>query len=104
MSKEEVYEYYKFDIHKDYILDFAGRGIDLQTDEKSGKISDPNGMSGCGLWLLTEKPSTDTYDLQYHLIGIMTEFRKGKYHCLIGNRIELVISALIDLEKFDIKI
>lgn len=103
MSNEEVYEYYKFDKHKDYILDFAGKGIDLQTDEKSGKIADPNGMSGCGLWLLTEKPDTDTFELQYHLIGIMTEFRKGKYHCLIGNRIELVISALIDIEKFNIK-
>jgi len=103
MSKEEVYEFYKFDKNKDYILDFAGKGIDLQTDEKSGKIQDPYGMSGCGLWLLTEKPTVDTIQLQYHLIGIMTQFRKGKYHCLIGNRIEIVMSALIDIEKFNIQ-
>ena len=103
MSKEEVYDYYKFDKHKDYILDFAGKGIDIQTDEKSGKIVDPYGMSGCGLWLLTEKPDKETLNLQYNLIGIMTEFRKGKYHCLIGNRIEIIITALIDFEKFNIK-
>jgi hypothetical protein len=104
MSKKEVYDFYKFDKHRNYILDFAGKGIDLQTDEKSGKIADPNGISGCGLWLVTEKPDTEIFSLQYHLIGIMTDFRKGKYHCLIGNRIEIVISALLDIEKFDIKI
>ncbi len=24
----------------------------------------------------------------------MTEFRKGKFHCLIGNRIELILNQL----------
>ena len=38
------------------------------------------------------------------LQNIITNFRKKPYHCLIGNRIEIVISALIDIEKFDIKI
>ena len=102
MSKNKAYEYYGYDVNKDYVLDFAGRGIDLETDKKSGKIDDPNGMSGCGLWLLTEKPDSDTFELHYHLIGIMTEFRKGKYHVLIGNRIEIVISALIQLEGLNI--
>ncbi len=100
MSQEKVYEYYKFDVDKDYMLDFAGRGIDLVTNKKSGKIADPNGMSGCGLWSLTEKAGDDGVELQYHLIGIMTEYRKNKYHVLIGNRIEIIISALIRLEGF----
>lgn len=103
MSLDKVYEYYKLDEDKHFVLDFAGKGLDLETDEKSGKIADPYGMSGCGLWLLTEKPNLDYLELQYNLIGIMTSFKKGKYHCLIGNRIEIVISALVQLENFKIK-
>lgn len=99
-SKVKVYEHYKFDVNKDYILDFAGKGINLETDEKSGKIEDPYGISGCGLWLLTEKQGTDTFELDYFLIGIMTELKKGKHHCLIGNRIDLIIEALVQLENF----
>lgn len=103
MSKKNVYEHYKFNINRDFILDFAGKGMDLKTNRKSGQINDPYGMSGCGLWLLTEKPEAENLEFQYHLIGIMTEFRKGKYHVLIGNRIEIVISALMQLEGFNIK-
>lgn len=102
MSTEKVYEYHKLDEERHYVLDFAGKGIDLETDEKSGKIADPYGMSGCGLWLLTEKPGTDQLELQYHLIGIMTMFRKMKYHCLVGNRIEILINALIEHDGFNI--
>lgn len=102
-SKDEVYDYYGFDKDKNFVLDFAGKGIDLETDTKSGKIDDPYGISGCGLWLLSEDPGAEPLALQYQLIGIMTEFRKGKYHSLIGNKIDFVISALVTLDGFKIE-
>lgn len=102
MAKEKVYQYYGLDASRHYILTFAGKGTDMETNERTAKIEDPHGMSGCGLWLLTEKPNTDAFQLQYHLIGIMTEFRKDKYHCLIGNRIDLIMAALVQLEGFNL--
>ncbi len=102
MSKENVYDHYRFDKDKTYILDFAGKGLDLESNGESEKIGDPHGISGCGLWLLSQKQNVDYFELEYHLIGIMTEFRKGKYHCLVGNRIEIIISALTQLDGYNI--
>ena len=87
-----------------FILDMKGKGTDISTGKPS-KIDDQfYGISGCGLWFLifNNNPTTGELSLDYRLIGIMTEFRKGKYYCLIGNKIRLILNAMtaIDGLKF----
>jgi len=102
-AKNEVYDFYKFNKEAHFLLGFAGRGFDLETSKKSDKLGDPYGMSGCGLWHISA-----SFDIEkklvcdYMLVGIMIGFRKGKYHVLIGNRIEYLIDALINLEGIKI--
>jgi hypothetical protein len=36
-------------------------------------------------------------------LGIMTEFRRGKYDCLIGCKIEIILLALRNFEEFDFR-
>ena len=54
------------------------------------------------LWYLDFNldPLTNKYWGDYRLIGIMTEFKKGKYSCLIANKIHLFIDAFKTKEGF----
>jgi hypothetical protein len=96
MANQKIYTYYQLDLNKNYAVNFAGRGIDLTTCNKSNKIDDPYGMSGCGLWFLRARAIAGKMILDYFLIGIMTMIKKYKYHVLIGNKIEPI---MIDLER-----
>ena len=105
-AKDNRYEHYGFTKEDCYIMDIAGKGTSLFTGEKRSKINTHfNGMSGCGLWLLIidQEPETKEFFTDYRLIGIMTEYRNGKYFCLIGNRIHLIIEAwkVIEGHKFN---
>jgi hypothetical protein len=93
MANEKVYKYYNLDLSKNYALSFSGKGMDILAKEKT-KIGDPYGISGCGLWYLQARPVLGKIILEYLLIGIMTEFKKSKYHILIGNRVELMFQDL----------
>ncbi len=93
IAKDEVYNYYELEKSRQYALDFKGKLENYRTGFKE-KIYDPYGLSGSGLWILVQKRNAERYDFQLRLIGIMTELRKGKYHCLIGNRIELFLREL----------
>jgi len=102
-SKEKVYKYYGFDPEHFYILRMEGKGKDLDTGDKT-KINDKfHGISGCGLWLMFTYKVGGEHKVDYRLIGIMTEFRKAKYYCLIGNKIQIVVDALIKFEKIKIR-
>lgn len=108
-SKDNRYEKYKYD-KKDYIIvDMQGKGTDIKTNEKSKIDTHFYGISGCGLWLLLfyKNPNTGKQEIDYRLVGIMTEFKNSKYFCLIANKIKLLIEALkvIENHKFrEIKI
>lgn len=93
-SKDKVYEHYKFSKEACFILDFKGKGTDIKTGKINKINTDVHGISGCGLWLVILEQEGDSYKTDFRLIGIMTEFRKGKFHCLIGNRIELILNQL----------
>ena len=100
-SNDNRYEHYKLNKEDWIIVDMEGKGVDITTSEKT-KINDHFwGLSGCGLWLLlfTKDPNSGQYTCEYKLIGIMTEFKKSKYYCLIGNRIHLFIEAFKILEN-----
>ena len=96
MSKENVYDYCKIDKTVQYALDFKGKMENYENSEIK-KIGEPFGLSGSGLWMLVQKEKDVMYSLGYKLIGIMTEFRKGRYHCLIGNKIEFISKKLEDI-------
>jgi hypothetical protein len=103
MADEKVFDYYGLDKEKNYAIKFGGKGKDLESGVKTRKIDDPYGISGCGLWFLKPKIVNDKIQIDYYLIGIMIMFKKAKYHILIGNRIELIISALEKDEGFEIQ-
>ena len=104
-SKDNRYERYKLP-KKDYIIvDMEGKGTDIKTNKKRKIDKHFYGMSGCGLWLLLfyRNPYTGKDDVDYRLVGIMTEFENSRYFCLIGNKIYHLIEALKVIEKHKFK-
>jgi hypothetical protein len=104
-TNDKPYQYYKFNKRDHIILNVKGKGTDVNTNKKGKIISQFHGISGCGLWflLIYDNPKTGKTEVDYRLIGIMTEFRTGKYFCVIANRIWLIIEAFKVAEKFIFK-
>jgi hypothetical protein len=102
MANEKAHEFHKINNDYQILLDFKGKLENYKSNKKE-KIPDPYGLSGSGLWGLFHKPDSQKYELECKLIGIMTEFRKGKYHCLIGNKIEVLVESIERQEKIKIK-
>lgn len=104
-TNEKPYEHYGFNQEDHFIVNMKGKG----TDMSMGGITKVNthfyGISGGGLWFITPilDPLSKQYTVNYKLIGIMTEFRKGKYFCLIASRIHLMLDALTIMEGFKFK-
>jgi hypothetical protein len=107
-TNEKPYNYYKLDKNDFFIVTMKGKGKDLLNNEISSIDSRFYGLSGGGLWLLiyTLDPLTNSYTADYKLIGILTEFKKCKYFCLIANKIHLIINAFKVIEglKFNEKL
>lgn len=90
---DKVYEYYKLDPMHHYVLESKGKGISIKSDQVEKIKAAHYGMSGGGLWY-TEigMDEEDNLVAIAQLIGIMIEFRKGKYECLIANRLEPLLA------------
>lgn len=104
-SNDNRYKKYNYD-KKDYIIvNMEGKGTDIKTREKTKVNTHFYGISGCGLWLLLfyKNPKTGKDEVDYRLVGIMTEFKNSKYFCLIANKIYLLIEALKVIEKHKFK-
>jgi hypothetical protein len=101
-TNENPYDYYKLSKDDYFIVDMKGKGTDIKTGEKETINTEFYGISGCGLWYIMYNldPNTNKYWADYKLIGIMTQFRKGKYFCLIANKIHLIIEAFKVIEGF----
>ncbi len=102
-SPAKVREYYSFDSRSHYVMEFKGKGVDIKTGESVKVKTEHYGLSGCGLWLTFMNHDGTKFNSEAKLIGIMTEFRRGKYDCLIGNRIEVILIALQDFEGLKFK-
>lgn len=104
-TNDKPYDYYKYSKEDWFIVDIKGKGIDIKSGEKKKINTYFNGISGCGLWLyaIEYNQETDEYDFDYKLIGIMTEYKKGKYFCLVGNKIHHFIDVFRVLEKMKFK-
>lgn len=104
-TNNNPYSFYKFDEKNFIILEMKGIGKDMRNGERK-KVSDNfYGISGGGLWLLTyvQNPIKQEFFIDYKLVGIMTDFRKGKYYCLIANKIHILMEALTKIEGFQFK-
>lgn len=104
-TNDNPYEYYKLSKDDYFIVDMKGKGTDIKSGERTSVNTHFYGISGCGLWYIMYNlnPNTNEYWADYRLIGIMTEFKKGKYFCLIANRIHLIIEAFKVIEGFKFK-
>lgn len=101
--KEKVYKYYKFNPQSFHLLEMKGKGNSINTGKKKKIDSHFYGMSGCGLWLLILNYDGKQYTTDYRLIGIMSEFKKGKYFCMIGVKVAIIIKAIIHFENINLK-
>lgn len=92
-AADKIYEYYKKSKSIYFCLNFQGEETGLLTTEKFKKI-DPEGISGGGVWKIWVEPFLGEKLVRYHLIGILTEYNKGKYHVLWANRIEILMRLI----------
>ena len=99
---KKPYDFYKLNDNDFIILNMTGKGFDIFSGERKKINTHFYGISGCGLWLLDffKYPETGKLTVDYRLIGIMTEFKKGKYFCLIANKIHLILEAMQIYEGF----
>lgn len=100
-TNDNPYEYYKLSKNDWVVVQMTGKCQDVLTKKKYSIDTQFYGLSGCGLWLMLPKVNEGTCD--YRLIGIMTDYKKGKYFCLIGNKIHLLLEALVVFENMKIK-
>lgn len=78
------YEFYGYNKSDFFLVEMKGKGIDIETGDKKKINTHFYGISGCGLWYIdfNQDQQTNEYWLDYRLIGIMTEFKKGKVFLL----------------------
>lgn len=102
-SKQNVYDHYNLKRRDHISLEFKGKGMDIRTGESKKLKGHHYGLSGCGLWLILIAKNHGGYSYDYRLIGIMTDFRRGKFDCLFGNHIEFILQALKAFKHLDYK-
>lgn len=102
-SSQKVYEHYKFDPDIFYMFEMKGKGKNIKTGENTKTGTHFYGISGCGVWLMIIDMSGEKPYIDYRLIGIMTEFRNGKFFTLIGIKISLVLDGIISMEKIKLR-
>lgn len=101
-NQDKVFDHYGFDALSHYVLEMHGKPINIKTGQPEKLKVEHYGLSGGGLWY-TQIECDDDCNItsEAHLIGIMIEFRKGKYYSLIANRIENLLAMLYQNEGFD---
>lgn len=100
---DKVFINYDLDFLAHYVLEFKGKAVNIMTHRSEKVKIEHYGLSGGGLWYTTMKLKGSKIISQAYLIGIMTEFRKGKYECLIANRIEIALASLHRNESLEFK-
>ena len=92
--QDKVFFHYEFNPLAHYVIDIQGKGTNTKTGVYEKINLEHYGLSGGGLWYTKLEHKRDKFISDACLIGIMIEFRKGKYNCLIANRIEVIIAAI----------
>lgn len=102
-AQDKVFNYYGLNPLAHYVLEFKGKAINTKTNQLEKIKTEHYGLSGCGVWYTDIRFIKNKMQSSAHLIGIMIEFRKGKYECLIGNRLEVVLASIAEHEGFEFK-
>lgn len=103
LAKDNIYEHYRFDKNHFIITNFKGKGRYLNNGMSDTIIKMPShfhGISGGGLWYFKIEPSGE---VSYKLIGLMTEYRKSKFYCLISIKIGFILGLIHEKENIEIK-
>jgi hypothetical protein len=102
-TTDKVFEFYKLSPLSHYILEFHGKPINIKTNQVEKIKTEHYGLSGGGLWYTKMNFVHNRIISKAQLIGIMIEFRKGKYECLIANRVEIILALIEQNEGIKIK-
>lgn len=94
ISKPKVYEYYKLNPDRSILLGNTGKGINMATNMQEKNDVRPYGNSGGGIWYMTQVGTSDATVIDYCLIGIMTEFKIGRYLVIVGCRVEIITDEI----------
>ena len=100
-SNDKPKKHYGFSDETSYILDHKGKGKRVLGSQK-GKLPEPHGISGGGLWRYWISRTITSQILEYRLVGIMIECRNDKYMVLIASRIDFLINKIIEEYKLRI--
>lgn len=100
----KAYDYYGLNQNEHYVMELLGKPINIKTHVREKVKIQHYGLSGCGLWQTVMIQKGNTIKSTAYLVGIMTEFRTGKYQCLIGNRIHIFLRAMIESSELDVRI
>ncbi|MBP6234858.1 MAG: hypothetical protein KA270_00905 [Saprospiraceae bacterium] len=93
MANDKPYTYYNYSKDTHFIMPYTNPR-NISTNEKT-ETRPIYGMSGSGLWFISVTKILDEYTYDYHLIGIMNEFKThGKYQIIVGNKINLITDQL----------
>ncbi len=83
-NQDKVFDYYGIDPFVHYVLEYRGKAVNIKTGEPEKVKIEHYGFSGGGSWYTIIEHDGEKFISEAHLIGIMTEFRIGKYDCLIA--------------------
>lgn len=93
-SKKKVYSYSDLSEEDFIIFDFKGK---IKQDKGPKiKLFEPHGISGCGAWVVGKIIKDGKINIYYFLVGIMTEYRKGKYYILVANKMNKILGKIND--------
>ncbi len=93
---QKVLDYYGLQPSTHYVLEARGAALDLATGALKKVNTNPHGMSGAGLWYIYYIADGDGYVPQAYLIGLLSQYRTGRYPCLIAERTSLLRSVIRD--------
>jgi len=103
LSQDKVFNYYGLDPLRHYAFEFQRKARSIKDGQAEKIKTEHYGLSGCGVWYTDIEFKGNKFRSSAHLIGIMMEFRKGKYECLIGNRLEIILALIQENEGIKIK-
>jgi len=96
-SSDKVYTNYKISKSNSILLEMRGKGSDMKKGGEKKFSGSFYGLSGGGLWFVDISKKDTEVVLDYFLIGIMTQFNKGKFYYLKGDRIGPLIERIFRL-------
>lgn len=101
-SAPKVYGTYNINPDHSFLMEMKGKGIDIKLGTKTKINTHLHGHSGGGLWLYSIVTVGGKKSVEYRLIGILSEFNRGKYYFLKAENIWFIICAIQNQFNIDL--